>query len=185
MFGDWVRLVLETWRHNAGHSNFSDRCDIQMNECHTMAWYWHVILYVNILYIYTDLFNTLRPRQNGRHFADDIFKCIFLNENNWIPVKISLKFVPKGPINNTPALVEIMAWRRPGDKPLSEPIMVNLPTHICVTWPQWVKRKCHHFICMKLLSPDSPKVIWQHFCFKVIMSILNKNYSSQNIVGWD
>ena len=39
-------------------------------------------------------FNTLRPRQNGRHFADDIFKWIFLNENVWIPIEISLKFVP-------------------------------------------------------------------------------------------
>ena len=83
--------------------------------------------------------NTLRPRQNGRHFPDDIFKCIFLNENIWISIKISLKFVPKGPINNIPALVQIMAWRRPGDKPSSEPMMVNLPTHICVTRPQWVK----------------------------------------------
>ena len=82
--------------------------------------------------------NTLRPGQNGRHFADDIFKCIFLNENVWIPIKISLKFVPKGPINNIPALVQIMAWRRPGDKPLSEPIMVSLTTHICVTRPQRV-----------------------------------------------
>ena len=50
-------------------------------------------------------FNTLRPRQNGRHFADDIFKCIFLNENVLISIKISLKFVPKGQINNIPALV--------------------------------------------------------------------------------
>ena len=60
-------------------------------------------------------FNTLRPRQNGRHFADDTFKRIFLNENVRIPIKISMKFVPKGPINNIPALVQIMAWRRPGD----------------------------------------------------------------------
>ena len=81
------------------------------------------------------LFNTLRPRQNGRHFADDIFKCIFLNENVWIPIKISMKFVPKGPINNIPALVQIIAWRRPGNKPLSEPMMVVSPTHICVTRP--------------------------------------------------
>ena len=81
---------------------------------------------------------TLRPRQNGRHFADDIFKCIFLNENAWILIKISLKFVPKGSINNIPALVQIMAWRRPGDKPLSEPMLVRIPTHICVTRPQWV-----------------------------------------------
>ena len=48
--------------------------------------------------------NTLRLRQNGHHFADDIFKCIFLNEIVWISNKISLKFVPKGPINNIPAL---------------------------------------------------------------------------------
>ena len=80
--------------------------------------------------------NSLRPRQNGRNFADDTFKCIFLNENISISIKISLKFVPNGPINNIPALVQIMAWRRPGDKPLSEPMMVNLPTHICVTRPQ-------------------------------------------------
>ena len=81
--------------------------------------------------------NTLRPWQIGRHFADDIFKCIFVNENVWIPIKISLKFVPKGPINNIPALVQIMAWRHAGDKPLSEPKMVSLPTHICVTRPEW------------------------------------------------
>ena len=42
---------------------------------------------------------------NGRHFPDDIFKCIFLNENVFISIKISLKFVPKGQINNIPALV--------------------------------------------------------------------------------
>ena len=91
----------------------------------------------------TSFINTLRPRQNGRHFADDIFKCIFLNENVWISIKISLKFIPKGPINNIPALVKIMAWRRPGDKPLSEAMIVNLPTHICVFRPQWVKLSLH------------------------------------------
>ena len=82
--------------------------------------------------------NTLRPRQNSRHFPDDIFKWIFLNENVWISINISLKFVPRGPINNIPSLVQVMAWRRPGDKPLSEPMMVRLPTHICVTRPKWV-----------------------------------------------
>ena len=44
--------------------------------------------------------NTLRPRQDARHFADDIFKCVFLNEDIWISINISLKFVPMGPINN-------------------------------------------------------------------------------------
>ena len=78
-------------------------------------------------------FNALRPRQNGGHFTDDAFKRFFQNENVWISIKISLKFVPKAPINNIPSLVQIMAWRRPGDKPLSEPIMVSLLRHICVT----------------------------------------------------
>ena len=82
--------------------------------------------------------NTLRRRQNGRLFADDTFKRIFLNKNIRISVNISLKCVPRGPINNTPTLVQVMTWRRPGDKPLSEPVMVRLPTHICVTRPQWV-----------------------------------------------
>ena len=86
---------------------------------------------------YTDSLNSLRPRRNGRYNADDIFKCIFLKENVWIPTKISLKFVLKGPINNIPALAQIMAWRRPGDKPLSEPMMVSLLKHIRVTRPQW------------------------------------------------
>ena len=84
--------------------------------------------------------NSLRPRQNGRHSPDDIFKCIFLNENIWILITSSLKFIPKGPINNIPALVQIMAWRRPGDRPLSEPMIVSLLTHIRVTRPQWVKK---------------------------------------------
>ena len=83
-------------------------------------------------------FNTLRPRQNGRHFADAIFNYIFLNENIWIPIKISLKFVPKGPISNIPVLVQIMAWHRPGDKPSSESMLVSSPMFICITRPQWV-----------------------------------------------
>ena len=83
--------------------------------------------------------NTLRSRQNGRHFPDDIFKRIFFNQNFWISIKISLKFIPEVRINNILALIQIMAWRRPGAKPLSEPIMVSLLTHICVTRPQWVK----------------------------------------------
>ena len=81
---------------------------------------------------------TLRPRQNGRHFPEDIFKWIFLDENVWTSINISLKFVPRGPINNIPTLVQIMAWRRPGDKPLSETMMARLPTYICVTRSQWV-----------------------------------------------
>ena len=95
--------------------------------------------------------NTLRPRQDGRHFADDIFKCIFLNENVWIPIKISLKLVSKGPINNIPAMVQIMAWRRPGDKPLSEPMVVSLLMHICVARPQWVNYGISNTVVLEIL----------------------------------
>ena len=80
------------------------------------------------------------PRQNGRRFADHTFKRMFLNENVRISIKISLKFVPKDPINNIPPLVQMVAWRRSGDKPLSESLMVSLLTHICVTRPLWVKQ---------------------------------------------
>ena len=88
--------------------------------------------------------NTLRPRLNRRPFADDIFKCIFLNEDEWISPRISLKFASKVRIDNIPSLVQIMAWRRSGDKPLFEPMMVSLPTHICVPRPQWVKQRVLH-----------------------------------------
>ena len=56
------------------------------------------VVCVNLAWQYT-----LRPRQNGRYFADDTFNRIFVNENVRISIKFSLKFVPKGPINYIPA----------------------------------------------------------------------------------
>ena len=67
----------------------------------------------------------ISPWQNGRHFADDISICSLVNEKPYILIKISLKFIPNGPIDNDPALGQIMAWRRIGDKPLSEPILTR------------------------------------------------------------
>ena len=96
------------------------------------------------------LINTLRPRLNGRHLPHDILKWILLNENVWLLIKISLKFAPKVPVNNIPQLLQIMAWRCSGDKPLSEPIMVSLLTHICLTRPQWVKVR--HFCCSAICN---------------------------------
>ena len=96
----------------------------------------------------------------GRHFADDIFKRIFLNENIWIPIKISLKMVPKGSFNNIPALVQIMAWRRAGDKPLSELMLVRSLTHICVTRPQWVKKiiVSAFYVCLDIHDSKSSEL---------------------------
>ena len=65
------------------------------------------------------------PGQNGRHFAHDIFKRIFWNENFGNVIQFSLKVVPKAPIDNKSALVQVMAWRRFGAKPLPEPMLTR------------------------------------------------------------
>ena len=49
--------------------------------------------------------DTLALGQNGRHFANDIFKCIILNENIWIRIIFSLKLAAKGQTNNISALL--------------------------------------------------------------------------------
>ena len=69
--------------------------------------------------------NSSRPGQNGRHLADDIFKCICLNKNVRIPIQISLKFVPMRPIDDKPALVLVMAWRWSGNKQLPKPMLTQ------------------------------------------------------------
>ena len=116
--------------------------------------------------------NTSRPRQNGRRFADDAFKRIFLDENVRISIKISLKFVPKFPINNNPVLVQIMAWRRSGDKPLPEPMMVSLLTHICVARPQWVK--------IDQYQPTTNREACVHFLSSVVMQSLLDEFIEPN-----
>ena len=116
--------------------------------------------------------NTFRPSRNGRHFADDTFNCIFVNENIWMSIRISLQFVSKGPINNIPAMVLIMAWRLPGDKPLSEPIMARSLTHVCVTRPPWVNtsRQCYiyHLMYCRMFGVFPEEVVftyWKAPCY--------------------
>ena len=116
--------------------------------------------------------NTLKLRQNDRHFTDKICKCIFLKENVWILLKISLKFVTKVRINNIPALVQNMASFRPGNKPLSEPTMVSLLTHICVTRPQWVKS-----IIFKLVVPNNFMDIYSEIALRWITQNLTDKKS--------
>ena len=122
-------------------------------------------------FLIVNMIITLRPRQNGCRFPDDIFKDIFLNENVLISIKISLKFVLNDPISNIPALVQIMAWRRPGDKSLSEPMMASLSRHICVTRPQWV-------ICHNDSHKGQKLLFCQVFentgCFKIIDATLTR-----------
>ena len=84
---------------------------------------------VSYLLCYT---NSSPPRQNGRLFADDIFRSIFLNEKFCLLVKNFTEAVPTGIIDNIPELVQIMALHWIGDKQLFEPMMVILLTHISV-----------------------------------------------------
>ena len=94
--------------------------------------------------------STVRPRRKLPPFRRQHFQMHFL-ESKCIKISIntSLKFVPRSPINKIPAMVGIMAWRRAGDKPLSELMMVSLLTHICVTQPQCVKQN----VCFNTGSP--------------------------------
>ena len=119
-----------------------------MPSTFTNAHYWHgakptmpcAFIMLGELHLIESI-NTLRLWQNGRHFADDISKCILLNENVWISLKISLKFVPEVPINNIPPLVQIMALCCPGNKPshnlslglneLTQPLPVLSPELPC------------------------------------------------------
>ena len=125
----WVRFMITAWLFRGQNVHFIG------------LYHQSVLTETNCFYVQPSRWNpinTLRPRRNGQHSAGDIFKRIFFNENVEISLNISLKFVPKGPINNILALVQTMAWRRPGDKPLFEPMMVSFLTNICVIRPQWV-----------------------------------------------
>ena len=95
--------------------------------------------------------NSSLPRQNDRHFADDILKCIFMNEYFRILIPISLKIVPKGPIDNNAALVRMMACRRTGNKPLSVPMLTQFPNALgwvglwgFLWWAPSANGKDHH-----------------------------------------
>ena len=69
--------------------------------------------------------NSSLPGQNSRHFVNDNFRRIFVNEMFWILIEISVNLVRKGSIDNDHALVYIMAWRRKGDKPISESVVTR------------------------------------------------------------
>ena len=99
---------------------------------------WHLWRWKGYKYFSRD-FSTHWDRDEIATISGRHFQMHFWSENAWISIKISQKFIPKGPAYDIPALVQIMVWYRPGDKPLSGPMMFSLRTHICVTWP-WVIR---------------------------------------------
>ena len=96
-----------------------------------------------------------------------------------------MKFVPRVAINNIPALVQIMAWRRLGDKPLSEPMMDSLPTHICVARPQWVNlgfysRTVHIILAMCKNCPWHNEFQWNIDCERWIVTFCKEFYAQHH-----
>ena len=113
-----------------------------------------VNIYCNRTRFYIQNFGSEKkwPRFRRRHFQMHIleWRCLNLTKN--------------GPIDNIPALVQIMAWRRPGDKSLSEPMIVSLLSHTYVTGPHtdsnqyWPSRE----VTIPNLNAVSLKIwIWQ------------------------
>ena len=94
-----------------------------MSPDHQQPWY--VMKDKWIIVFYEDGFKWPSPEQNGRHFADDSLRRIFVNEKFCILIKFSLKFVLNGTIDNNPALAKIMTWHHIGDKPSSEPMLIR------------------------------------------------------------
>ena len=126
---NFAHQAFQSLCHRGGKSMYSS----QFWDQEYILWGAHLVRLIDVCDLgesSEELLNTLRPRQNGRHFTDDIFKCIFFNENVWILIKIILKCNLNVRIINIAALVQIMAWRRSVDKPLPEPMMVRLLTHI-------------------------------------------------------
>ena len=104
--------------------------------------------------------NVLTPWGHDKIAA--ISQTVFLNVFSWMKMYevcfYSLKFVPKVPFNNIPALVQKMAWHRQGAKPLSQPMMVSLLMHICATQPQWGIFATQ----TKYTNYPSSTMIWSH-----------------------
>ena len=100
------------------------------------------------------------------HVADDIFNCIFLHENVWLSIKISLNVFPMGRINNIPALVQIMAWHLRGDKPwlvyrtiYASLGLIELTKQVCVGTAGWMKHQHMEFHFIIFLAYVISKVM--------------------------
>ena len=137
-------LILETWRYFFFqiYEVISWDNPRQCVYCAALLLVWLIIFLPSVWTVLTHW---------GQNEIDDslqttVSHAFFFKENILIWIKISLKLIPKVSITNIPALVQIMAWRQPGAKQLSEPIMIILLMHICTTQPQWVNWISLHYL---------------------------------------
>ena len=155
----------------------------RQRSCQDLLWHPVISHYVNQCWLFaSSVLNTLRPRQNGRHFID-IFKCIFLNENVWILIKISLKCIPNVRIINIQHLFR--SWLGADQAPshyLNQWWLVRLPTHICVTRPQCVSK-------LQWNLNQNRNIFIQENAFEFVICImvinLHRTQCVENILGND
>ena len=130
-------LPFKNLKHPRIGTNSAVMKTLKSSNWNQKSWFqlfrWKLACLVFVNTHFSLLINEMRQRQIYHHLANNILKWIFLKSEwkymSWSALKISPLFVPKVLINNIPALVQIMAWRRPGDKPLSEPTIVSLLMH--------------------------------------------------------
>ena len=128
----------------------------------------------------------ISPGLNGRHFADDIIRCIFVTENIFILIKISPKCVPQGPIHNNPAVIYMIAWRRIF-------IIWTNGTQFTDSKSRWVKNSAkrtqieillmylyinYHLRVKTIASDSTVKKIWR------LGSFYKTNFTNTALVAW-
>ena len=96
-------VAIKVVRH-AGQQEYEIKAETFRYMAYNIIYIQRIVYTIPVLLCFV-VFNSSPTGQNGRHFTDDIFRCTFVNEKFRILIKISLKCVLKGPIDNNPALV--------------------------------------------------------------------------------
>ena len=122
-------------------------------------------------------------------FCKRCFWCIFVNEKFCILIKILLKFLSKGPIDDNPALVQIMTWCWIGDKPLSESMLIwftdTYMQHYRGRWVNHWSMQRHHLLQRHVITVMTYKVVRYVIApacllFCLLIVLLN---NTENIAG--
>ena len=121
----------------------------------------------------------------GRGKMAAVSQTTLSNAFSWMKMyEFRLRFhwilFPGGPINNIPALVQIMARRRPGDKPLPEPMVVSLPTHICVARPHWVNAQ--NMIYLQIVWWTEGGAYVENFMISLLVTTVVKKDSLKQVL---
>ena len=119
--------------------------------------------------------------QNDRHFTDDIFKCILVNERFCILIRISLNFVPKGPIGNKSTLVRVMTWRRTDDKPLPEPMLTQFTDAYLRLINTFMPRQNGHRFVDGIFNSFSRK---KNILIQILLKLVPKFLALVRVMAW-